>query len=144
MIRLTLRDILTRRLRLAMTALAIALGVAFMSGSFVFSSTLASSLASLFATASNGTDIIVQHSSTTPGAVGGASARPVPASVLAAVRAVPGVAAADGQAGHGRPLGKDGKALKASFGGRSAGPPIQRSSPRSPAARGRPRRRRPR
>ena len=43
MIRFILRDTLTRRLRLAMTALAIALGVAFMSGSFVFSSTLTSS-----------------------------------------------------------------------------------------------------
>ena len=117
MIRFILRDMLTRRLRLAMTALAIALGVAFMSGSFVFSSTLASSLTSLFATASNGTDVIVQHSPVSPGAVGGASARPVPASVLAAVRAVPGVAAADGQAsGTAVLLGKDGKALKASFG----------------------------
>jgi len=117
MIRFIVRDMLTRRLRLAMTALAIALGVAFMSGSFVFSSTLASSLTSLFATASNGTDVIVQHSSASPGAVGGASARPVPASVLAAVRAVPGVAAADGQAsGSAVLLGKDGKALKASFG----------------------------
>ena len=117
MIRFILRDMLTRRLRLAMTALAIALGVAFMSGSLAFSSTLASSLTSLFATASNGTDVIVQHSSTSPGAVGGASARPVPASVLTAVRTVPGVAAADGQAsGTAVLLGKDGKALKASFG----------------------------
>src|SRR5215468_10894674 len=117
MIGVVLRDMLTRRLRLAMTALAIALGVAFMAGSFVFSSTLATSLSSLFATASSGTDVIVQHSSANPVAVGGASAHPVPANVLANVRAVPGVAAATGSvSGTAVLLGKDGKALKASFG----------------------------
>ena len=51
------RSMLVHRLRLVLTGLAIALGVAFMSGSFVFSSTLSSSLDSLFAQASTGTDV---------------------------------------------------------------------------------------
>jgi putative ABC transport system permease protein len=117
MIRTVLRDMLTRRLRLAMTALAIALGVAFMSGSFVFSSTLTHSLDSLFATASNGTDVIVQHISPSGGSVGGSSARPVPASVLSVVRSVRGVAVADGtDSGTATMLGKNGKAMKTAFG----------------------------
>src|SRR6266536_5039774 len=45
---------LTHRLRLVLTGLAIALGVAFMSGSFVFSATLTRGLNSLFAQASMG------------------------------------------------------------------------------------------
>src|SRR5690349_8906679 len=97
MFRVLFRSLLVHRLRLVLTGLAIALGVAFMSGSFVFSSTLSHSLDSLFAQASTGTDVQVTH--TTPGGstITGSPAQPVPASVLAAVRAVSGVAAADGQ-----------------------------------------------
>jgi putative ABC transport system permease protein len=53
------RSLLIHRLRLVLTGLAIALGVAFMSGSFIFSATLRHSLDSLFAQASNGTDVEV-------------------------------------------------------------------------------------
>ncbi len=75
----------------------------------------------------------MQHTSTSaPARVGGASARPVPASVLAAVRAVPGVAAADGQAsGTAVLLGRDGKAAA---GARSA---WRSSWPAAPAVPGR-------
>lgn len=117
MFRALFRSMLVHRLRLVLTGLAIALGVAFMSGSFVFSSTLSSSLDSLFAQASTGTDVQVTH--TTPGGstITGSPAQPVPASVLAAVRAVPGVAAADGQVtGQAELLGRDGKKLPGSFG----------------------------
>ena len=53
---------------------------------------------------------------TTPGGstITGSPAQPVPASVLATVRHVPGVAAADGQIfGQVVPLGRDGKPLVA-------------------------------
>ena len=111
------RGMLTHRLRLVLTGLAIALGVAFMSGSLVFSATLTRSLDSLFTQASTGTDVEVTH--TTPGGstITGSPAQPVPASVLATVRHVPGVAAADGQiSAKAVLLGRDGKPLGAPFG----------------------------
>jgi putative ABC transport system permease protein len=117
MFRALFRSLLAHRLRLVLTGLAIALGVAFMSGSFVFSATLSHSLDSLFAQASTGTDVQVTH--TTPGGstITGSPAQPVPASVLAAVRAVSGVAAADGQVtGQAEVLGRDGRKLPDSFG----------------------------
>jgi putative ABC transport system permease protein len=111
------RSMLVHRLRLVLTGLAIAIGVAFMSGSFVFSSTLSSSLDSLFAQASTGTDVQVTHTAPGGSTITGSPAQPIPASVLAAVRAVPGVAAADGQVtGQAELLGRDGKKLPDSFG----------------------------
>ena len=112
-----LRGMFSHRLRLALTGLAIALGVAFMSGSFVFSATLIHSLDSLFTQASTGTDVEVTHS--TPGGptITGSPAQPLPAAVLATVRRVPGVAAADGEiSGEAVLLGRDGKPLAGSFG----------------------------
>ena len=111
------RSMLTHRLRLVLTGLAIALGVAFMSGSFVFSATLTRGLDSLFAQASMGTDVEVRHNSPTGPTITGSPARPLPASVLATVRRVPGVAAADGEiAAQAVLLGRDGKPLPGSFG----------------------------
>jgi putative ABC transport system permease protein len=105
--------------RLGMTALAVALGTSLMCGSFVFTATLTHSLDALFAQASAGTDVQVRHVSPA-GAVqgaGSASARPVPAALLAPVRALPGVAAADGTvSGRAVLLGRDGKPLPGQFG----------------------------
>jgi putative ABC transport system permease protein len=111
------RSVLVHRLRLILTGLAIALGVAFMSGSFVFSATLTHSLDSLFAQASNGTDVEVMHSSPGGSTITGSVAQPVPASVLTLVQRVSGVAAADGQiSDQAVLLGRDGKPLPGSFG----------------------------
>lgn len=112
MFRALFRSMLVHRLRLILTGLAIALGVAFMSGSFVFSSTLSRSLDSLFAQASTGTDVQVTH--VTPGGstITGSPAQPVPGSVLTAIRHVPGVAAAEGQiSAQAVLLGRNGQAL---------------------------------
>jgi len=111
------RSMLAHRLRLALTGLAIALGVAFMAGSFVFSATLIRSLDSLFTQASAGTDVEVMHNSPGGSTITGSPAQPLPAFVLAAVRRVPGVAAADGEvSGQAVLLGRDGKPLPGSFG----------------------------
>jgi putative ABC transport system permease protein len=116
MFRALLRSMLTHRLRLVLTGLAIALGVAFMSGSFVFSATLKHSLDTLFAQASTGTDVEVLHSSPARAAVTGSAAQPVPAPVLSRVRQVPGVAAADGQiSARAVLLDRAGKPLPARF-----------------------------
>src|SRR6516165_12363100 len=118
MFRATLASLRSHGARLAMTALAVALGTGLMAGSFVFTATLTHSLDSLFAQAAVGTDVQVRHVSP-PGAVqgaGSAAAQPVPASVLAAVRALPDASAADGTvSGRAVLLGRDGKPLPAPF-----------------------------
>ncbi|HEV3288841.1 MAG TPA: ABC transporter permease, partial [Streptosporangiaceae bacterium] len=111
------RSLLGHRLRLVLTGLAIALGVAFMAGSFAFGATLTHSLDTLFTQASTGTDVQVTHVSPGGSAITGSPVRPLPASVLATVRSVPGVATADGQVtGQAVLLGRDGKPLPGSFG----------------------------
>src|SRR5262249_4809247 len=118
------RSMLPHRLRLILTGLAIALGVAFMSGSFVFSATLTRGLDSLFAQASAGTDVEVMHGSPGGSTITGSPAQPLPASVLAAVRLVHGVAAADGEiSARAVLLGRDGKPLPGSFGVALSWPP---------------------
>ena len=57
----TFRSLLAHRVRLALTAFAIALSTGFMAGSFVFTATLTHSLDSLFAQAATGIDVVVQH-----------------------------------------------------------------------------------
>ena len=114
----TFRSLLAHRVRLALTALVIVLGTGFMAGSFVFTATLTHSLDSLLAQSTSGTDVIVQH--TTPSGArfgaGSGSARPVPAGILAGIRRVPGVSAADGTvSGRAVLLGRDGKQIPSPF-----------------------------
>src|SRR5690348_2308708 len=108
----------SHRVRLAMTALAVALGTGLMCGSFVFTASLTRSLDALFAQASTGTDVEVRHVSPA-GALqgaGSAAAQPVPASLLAPVRALPDVAAADGTvSGRAVLLGRNGRPLPGKF-----------------------------
>jgi putative ABC transport system permease protein len=117
MFRAMLRGLLAHRVRLALTALAIALGVGFMAGSFVFTATLTRSLDSLITQASSGTDVVVQHSSPLGGFGAGSGARqPVAASTLAGIRALPDVRAADGLiSDRAQLLGRNGKPLPAQF-----------------------------
>ncbi len=97
MLRASLRTLLTHKVRLALTALAIALGVAFMSGTFTFTATLQSDLDALFHTVTASTDVIVEHTAPAGESGAGNGSRPaIPAELLPAIRAVPGVRAADG------------------------------------------------
>jgi putative ABC transport system permease protein len=96
MITASLRSFVAHRARLVMTVLAIALGVAFVSGTFTFTATLQHGLDSLFRAANAGTDVIVRHEG---GGEGGGNAgvrASVPASLRDLISALPGVAAADG------------------------------------------------
>jgi putative ABC transport system permease protein len=114
----TLRGLLAHRVRLALTALAIALGTGFMAGSFVFTATLSHSLDSLFAESATGTDVVVQHTVPPGSGVGAGSggSRPLPATIAAAVRGLPGVAAADGViSARAVLLGRDGRPLPSQF-----------------------------
>jgi putative ABC transport system permease protein len=99
--RATLKSLFGRKVRLALTALSIVLGVGFMAGTFVLTDTMNRAFDDLFKQASSGSDVIVRASqsfapqSGGPGG-GGDQRAPVPESLVATVRAVPQVGAASG------------------------------------------------
>ncbi|GAB3146245.1 ABC transporter permease [Micromonospora sonneratiae] len=119
MLRATLRSLLARKLRLLLSALAVVLGVMFVSGAFVLTDTLGRSFDSVFADAYAETDVEVSAKPkiATSELEGEQVATTFPAATLDRVRAVPGVeqatglAAADGA----RVIGRNGKVL-VSFG----------------------------
>jgi putative ABC transport system permease protein len=119
MFKTTVRSLLAHRVRLALTALAIALGTGFMAGSFVFTATLTHSLDALFAESATGTDVIVQHaapgdSSFGPGSGG---SRPIPSGIAASIRGLTATAAADGVvSGRAVLLDRGGEPLPGQFG----------------------------
>ena len=128
MLRATLRNITAHRLRLVLTALAIVLGVSFVSGTFIFTDSLKKSFDTLFS--QRGPDVVVEPTDLQPsggggGGPGGASPeRWLPNSTVATVSGVPGVAAAEGYVSTRAAvlLGADGKPLggqNASSNGRS-------------------------
>ncbi|MFI5041963.1 MAG: ABC transporter permease [Acidimicrobiales bacterium] len=112
----TVKSLAAHKLRLALTALAVVLGVSFMAGTFVLTDTIKHTFDALFAQTSAGKDAIVRattlYSSNGLDSFGGN--RPLtPDSVLATVRSTPGVAAAEGSVGgQVAVIGADGKALK--------------------------------
>jgi putative ABC transport system permease protein len=98
MLALSLRGIATRKLRTALTAFAVVLGVALVSGTYLLTDTINSAFDEVFQTATRGVDVVV-----TPARVFGSdnsgsavAPNPLPASVLEQVRGVPGVAFASG------------------------------------------------
>lgn len=81
------KGVLAHKVRLGLTALAIVLGVAFISGSFVFTDRMSSAFDDLFSGTADGVDLVVQEA----GVLGlGASGR-VPDTTLDEVLNVPGV-----------------------------------------------------
>lgn len=102
MIRTTLRGLVAHKLRLATTALAVLIGVAFMSGTLVLTDTLGQQFDSLVADAHAGTDVQVRREAAFTGESGptggGTEVRDrIDASLLAAVAQVDGVAAVTGR-----------------------------------------------
>jgi putative ABC transport system permease protein len=95
MLALVLRGFLQRKLRVLLTAVAIALGVALMAGTYILTDTINNSFAGIFKTANAGNDVVV-----TPTQKLGSRVRtqvsPITDSMLARVRRVPGVAEAAG------------------------------------------------
>ena len=118
MLRATLRNITAHRLRLVLTALAIVLGVSFVSGTFIFTDSLKKSFDTLFT--QRGPDVVVEPTDLQPsgggggGGPGGASPeRWLPGSTVATVAGIPGVAVAEGYVSTRAAvlLGADGKPL---------------------------------
>lgn len=110
MTRIAIKDLLGRKLRLALTSLAIVMGVAMVSGTYVLTDTIDAAFTSIFQTAYSTSDAVV----TGEAAFGGARNAPsFPASTLDRIRALPAVAAAAGGVGDlAEYVGRDGKVLQ--------------------------------
>ena len=112
--KVTIKGLLAHKLRLALTALAIVLGVTFISGTFVLTDTLHNTFNTLFGNIYQNVDFqvrgVAQFNSTGPG--GGAVRNPIPQSIVTKVRAVPGVQVAEGNVtGYAQYVDKQGKAV---------------------------------
>jgi putative ABC transport system permease protein len=94
MTRVVLRGLLARRLRLALTAFAVALGVTLVSGTYVFTDTINASFDAIFSKAYEKTDVVVSPGDEVTNQDG--EKPPMPASVLSRVQATDGVANAEG------------------------------------------------
>jgi putative ABC transport system permease protein len=95
MLALVMRGLRQRKLRVALTVIAIALGVALMAGTYILTDTINNSFASIFQTANKGHDVVVTPAQRLGNRVR-AQVSPIDEAMVARVRAVPGVAVASG------------------------------------------------
>ncbi len=106
----TINGLLAHRLRLGLTALAIVLGVTFITGTFVLTDTLHNTFSALIGNIYQNVDFQVRGVAQFSG--GSAVRNPIPDSLLATVRRVPGVEAADGGVeGYAQFVAPDGKPI---------------------------------
>jgi len=116
MIRVALAGLLGRKLRTALTALAIVLGVAMVSGTLVLTDSIDKAFNFIYTDVRKGSDVVVTGKAAVSVTQGQGSFAPTIAqSVLAKVRALPDVALADGQRerdGAARGLGRQGDHLR--------------------------------
>jgi putative ABC transport system permease protein len=98
MFRLTLKNLAGRKFRLALTSVAVILGVAFMAGTFVLTDTLGNVFDQLFATATKGVDTVVRAREPFEGQgqTAAPTRPPVPEGLAADVAKVAGVELAQG------------------------------------------------
>ena len=107
MFKLAWKGVLAHKVRLALTAIAIVLGVAFVAGSFVFTDTLKAAFDDLLTDVNADVDAYVRGESSF-----GTEGIPIPAAVLDDIRAVDGVANAVGAIeGWAQPIDKAGDAI---------------------------------
>jgi putative ABC transport system permease protein len=92
MFTLVLRGFVQRKLRVLLTAIAIALGVALMAGTYILTDTINHAFSEVFGTAYANKSVVVTEKET----LGGSETSALNEATLARVRAVPGVAAASG------------------------------------------------
>src|SRR5689334_10705165 len=111
MLKITLNDLWARKRRMLGTFLAIFLGVAFLSGTLALGDTLNANFDTLFSRVTRGTDAVVRGATKVSGDSRQATRGPVDQSLVADVRRVSGVGAAEPYVeGLGTILGRDGKA----------------------------------
>jgi putative ABC transport system permease protein len=111
--RVTIKGLLAHKLRLALTALAIVLGVTFVSGTLVLTDTLHNTFSSLFSKIYQNVDFEIRGVAAFSGENAGTATRnPIPESILPSIKAVPGVEVAEGGVtGYAQFVAPDGKAV---------------------------------
>jgi putative ABC transport system permease protein len=112
--KVVVQGLLAHKLRLALTALAIVLGVTFISGTFVLTDTLHNTFTTLFGHVYQNVDFEVRGSATLSGGSGntGVVRKPIPEAIAATVRQIPGVEYADGVVnGYAQFISPGGKAI---------------------------------
>ncbi|WP_354701872.1 hypothetical protein DSM112329_02211 [Paraconexibacter sp. AEG42_29] len=107
--KVALRGLLARKTRLALTALAVALGVTLISGTYVFTDTINRSFDQIFTVSFSKTDVVVSPDDDLGGDDG--TTIPLTSDLLRKIRAVDGVDVAEGSISdiNGVVLGKDDK-----------------------------------
>lgn len=107
MLRATVKGLLAHKLRLALTAISVVLGVSFVAGTFVLTDTIRSAFDRLFTDVNAGTDVSVRtRSSFEEGAA------PVPEALVGAIAGIRGVEAVEGSLfGLAQLVDKSGKAI---------------------------------
>ncbi|MFF5235059.1 ABC transporter permease [Dactylosporangium sp. NPDC000521] len=114
MLRATLKSLLSRKLRLVLSGLAVVLGVMFVSGAFVLTDTMGRSFDSLFASVFEDTDVqVTQKPKVDDQDMGPSQTSNIPAATLEKLKNVPGVAKVVGEANAdgARVIGKNGKVV---------------------------------
>jgi putative ABC transport system permease protein len=114
MIAVALKGLAGRKVRALLTAFAVVIGVAMVSGTFVLTDTIQKAFDGIFKSSYEQTDAVIAGKEIVKGSQSGAAT--VPESLLAKVRALPEVAAAGGtiapiQSNKAEILGRDGKAI---------------------------------
>ena len=132
MTRVALKGLLGRKTRAILTSLAIVLGVAMISGTFVLTDTMEKAFTGVFGSAYEKTDVVVTGKEIVKGS---ASPPTVPASLLTQVKAQPGVEAATGTLDGHRPARRrsrrDDRRQRTARASASGSTPGSRASPRS-------------
>jgi putative ABC transport system permease protein len=110
MLHMSWQSLLARRRRLASTAVAVVIGVAFLVGTIVLGNTIAANFDDLFSDTAAGTDVVVRSESPLNASLEADPVRrPIDASLVDEIAAIDGVDVAEGQVvGYGQLLGADG------------------------------------
>ncbi|WCB93512.1 hypothetical protein DSM104299_02225 [Baekduia alba] len=113
MIGVALKGLAARKVRALLTAFAVVIGVAMVSGTFILTDTMQKTFNGLFDASFDNTDAVVSGKEVVKGSLSGNSAR-VPEALLTKVRALPEVASAGGTVSPSEPnaadvIGSDGK-----------------------------------
>ena len=113
MIRFALKGLLGRKLRTALTAIAIVLGVAMVAGTFMLTDSIDKAFDSIFTEVRQGSNAVISGKTAFDlSADVGSSAPTLDQSLLGTVRSLPDVEAAEGSVdGQAQLIGKDGKAI---------------------------------
>ncbi len=114
MFKVTLKGLLAKKGRLLLTALAVIVATAFLSSTYVFSDTITTTFNDLFANVYKNIDAYVRSSNKIDAGFGTSQRDRIPDSLIAKVKAVPGVSDAQGDISgfaviidkKGKPLGK--------------------------------------